>query len=210
MNCVMTRIGQLWGLETKKGRVGRRTLRKIFMFSCWFFNDLKKKRSSELKIEEKNKPLVGFCCVWHQVCWVTVNVCENLQKGSTLPSRGNGCNVQIGLLQCECVKLCCFVKAHTSPSLVSTVRTRMLLFTWASGVLVSRLVSKGWRREHSVQFRHGTMLFSVQRHFSLPSSTVVYSAMNLKMQERPPKSEYPMLFIFQNWKYMRGNVGHFF
>lgn len=30
----------------------------------------------------------------------------------------------------------------TSPSLVSTVRTRMLLFMCASGVLVSRLVSK--------------------------------------------------------------------
>lgn len=38
------------------------------------------------------------------------------------------------------VALC--VHPHTSPSLVSTVRTRMLLFTWASGVLVSKLVSK--------------------------------------------------------------------
>lgn len=112
-------------------------------------------KRSQLKIEKKRTNLWWvFCCIWHQVRWVTVNVCENLQKGSTLPSRGNGCNVQIGLLQCECVKLCCFVKAHTSPSLVSTVRTRMLLFTWASGVLVSRLVSKQWiqeEREHSVQ-----------------------------------------------------------
>lgn len=34
----------------------------------------------------------------------------------------------------------------TSPSLLSTVRTRMLLFTCASGVLVSRLVSKRIKR----------------------------------------------------------------
>lgn len=35
------------------------------------------------------------------------------------------------------------LEALTSPSLVSTVRTRMLLFMWASGVLVSRLMSEG-------------------------------------------------------------------
>lgn len=86
-----------------------------------------------------------------------VNVFGNLQEGSTLPSRGNGCNVQIGQLQCEWVKLWCFLKARTSPSLVSTVRTRMLLFTWASGVLVSRLVSEAWteveRGEYLEQFK---------------------------------------------------------
>lgn len=44
---------------------------------------------------------MSLCCIWHQVCWAIVKLFGNLQEGSTLPSRGNGCNVQIGQLQCE-------------------------------------------------------------------------------------------------------------
>lgn len=100
----------------------RWSLRQIFAFCSRIFNDLKKQGGTKVKKLKKKKSLVFLLSGA-----VTHGTLVNIQKGSTLASVGTGAEVQ-------CV---------TSPSLVSTVRTRMLLFTWASEVLVSRLVSTG-------------------------------------------------------------------
>lgn len=56
-----------------------------------------KEKRSELQIEKGQIPgefFANVCRKWHQVCRGKVTVCENLQKGSTLPSRGDVWEVQ--------------------------------------------------------------------------------------------------------------------
>lgn len=58
-----------------------------------------------------------------------------LNKASGVLNSAEGSNIAPQRDSAQCADC-------TSPSLVSTVRTRILLFTWASGVLVSKLVSE--------------------------------------------------------------------
>lgn len=111
----------------------RQSLRKIFMFSGGFLNDLKRE---EIKVTNRTSGAASLS--WS--VWKLAEVFNiALQRDW---ARGTICRLVL-----FCALECCCVKVRTSPSLVSTVRTRMLLFTWASGVLVSRLVSKYDQRE---------------------------------------------------------------
>lgn len=152
--------GQLWGLETRKGcsnvlnLLSRRkmaraavcqpgVLGEIFVFGGWFLNDL---QGREIRVRNRRRGDVqhGKHQVWVQCepgC-VKTRVLHNVAQRPPEATAGccsidrptslwGGCAVLRSGAYC------------TSPSLVSTVRTMMLLFTWASGVLVSKLVSDG-------------------------------------------------------------------